>query len=230
MKKKEGSVKIALKKEGKGHIAKKKHHTAERHSYRGLVIILVALIFIGLIVLPQLFQEEQVEDYEPAPIVEPIKPSPPPEHADAPVDVFVEEEIKEPVKKTEPSEKRISIKRHSLEPSDIKIEERTIVNWVNEDTRLHKIVCYINSRRIFVGDRLNNGDVSAYNFKDAGEYLCLDAVFGSRMTVTVKPTSLFKITGGTVRALPTENIVLTGLLAFVLLFTIAIYMYANKMI
>lgn len=210
-------------------VDKRKHHHGR------LAVIIFVLIVLGFIFFPIL--SERNASFKKPESTDVLKPSPPAEPQQAlpepQISIDGKEEATTKTVESAPkgaSEEKVIIERYSLNPDKIMIEEGTTVRWVNEDARQHRIACYSSGKRIFLGDVLNEKESSERKFKDSGEYLCLDAIFGSRMNVAVEPMSLSKITGGTVRELPTEEIVLTSILVIVLLITISIYLYANRVI
>jgi plastocyanin len=195
-----------------------------KNRHHGYIILLFVLVIIAIMITPMFIDDDiYIESAGEEVVIEP----------EDMVEIIIDQEPEpEPeVVPIEPAEEKIIVERFSFAPDIITIEEGTTIRWISEDSRRHKVVCYINSRRIFVGDELYTaGEEVEFRFKDSGEYLCLDSVFGSRMNIIVKPISLSRLTGSSIRDLPTQKVIITGLLMFVVMLTLSIYMYSNEII
>lgn len=119
--------------------------------------------------------EEDVKD------VEYVEPEP-----EAPEEAVLEEPPAEVPEQVEPSEVRIKTLRTGFDQDNVVMNTDTLVYWQNTDDRVHKVACYYNKKRVFLGNQMKPGEEFSYRFMNPGKYLCRDAVFGYWGNITVK--------------------------------------------
>ena len=107
-------------------------------------------------------------------------------------DQIVEPETPEPAVKSKViassenlNEINVEIYRTNFNNMELTVDKGTNVIWVNKDERSHKISCYEGPDRIYSDKSINNEESSEYKFEKAGEYLCVDAIFGIRQDIQV---------------------------------------------
>src|SRR3989344_1849064 len=127
-----------------------------------------------------------------------------------PSDIAPMEESPSPITdlepKTEaPATKTIMLSRDGFDPELVSIMKAEPLTWKVTGIDFGKIACYktVNGHqesRLFTSERVYCGETFTYTFTDPGEYLCVDAVYGSRSTVVVSASSpMMSITGNVVR-------------------------------
>ncbi len=107
--------------------------------------------------------------------------------------------------KTEPpAKKTVTLSREGFDPELVSIMKAEPLTWKVTGIDFGKIACYktVNGRqenRLFTSERVYGGETFTYTFIEPGEYLCIDAVYGSRSAVLVSAISpMMAITGNVV--------------------------------
>ncbi len=79
-----------------------------------------------------------------------------------------------------------NINRGIMSPDYITIQKGQKVRWTNRNIRPHLVACYLESKRIFAGEKITPEEYSEHTFEQTGEYICKDAIYGSRGTIIVE--------------------------------------------
>lgn len=154
--------------------------------------------------------------------------------------IDVPEEIKtkeEPLpKKEEKVENVVFIRDSGLYPQNITIYKGETITWITDVEKISNnqpriIVCYKEGVRVFFGERLiEKGQKSEFKFKEPGEYLCQEVIFGStrhRGNIKVKTRTRPAITGAAIGVL-TETQFLPLMIVLALIFLGIAYSKKNK--
>ena len=118
---------------------------------------------------------------------------------------------KEQIQKPEdiPKNNVIKIGTNKFEPDYAFFNDTKTIIWENEDTRQHLIACYYyGGGRVFLGEKLENGQKTTHTFEEHGTYICVDAIYGYRGTVVIykKPLGhLSPLTGAVVSLANTKD-------------------------
>ncbi|MBI4439931.1 hypothetical protein HY638_03075 [Candidatus Woesearchaeota archaeon] len=91
-------------------------------------------------------------------------------------------------------------------PKNVKLSPGEEVSFRGDGKKRHRIACYSGANRISLSDEITNGGVFTYSFKEPGEYLCVDLIYGLRSTITVESQKLSP-TGRVIGTLNTERVI-----------------------
>ena len=173
-------------------------------------------------------QAQKVEDATPQ---EPVEPQQPAEAQ--PVDTPAPPEMIEPEISFEGT--TIEIKEGVFDPEENTIEQNTEVKWVNKDAKEHKISCYLGGTRVTTSSNLKQEGDFTYTFLKDGKYTCIDAIYGLRSYITVKPKqALLSPTGNVVLAangalsVGEIEITLLSFVAILSIFVLSFFIYGRK--
>jgi len=128
-----------------------------------------------------------------------------------------------------PEDNIIQIKYEGFDPNYLLLNKSKTVIWDNLDNRQHLIACYYyGGGRVFIGEKLNQGDKTTHTFEKYGTYICVDAIYGLRGTVVIYKMPegyLSPITGGAI-GLPKTDVNVPVSWIVVLLVTLStLYVY-----
>jgi len=192
---------------------------------------LVMLFLLVLVIGCTKVEVDQAQKAEDAAQQEPVEPQQPAEAQ--PVETPAPTEIIEPEIGFEGT--TIEIKEGLFDPEENTIEQNTEVKWVNKDAKEHKIACYLGGTRVTTSSNLKQEGDFTYTFLKDGKYTCIDAIYGLRSYITVKPKeALLSPTGNVVLAansaigLEEIGITLLTLVAILSIFVLSFFIYGRK--
>ena len=79
----------------------------------------------------------------------------------------------------------VKVFKKEFVPNSISAKIGQEITWVNRDENPHFIACYEKTNRIFIGEKFLAGQDYRKSFDRAGNFWCLDTIYGARMNVSI---------------------------------------------